>query len=93
VKPSTISAYTSIVNASLIPAFGGFLLSPLSVEAVNTCLAEHSKLKPKTLRNHLLVLNKILEDAREAGHLAVNGLRGSTGAPSPQGPECVFRAS
>jgi hypothetical protein len=78
VKPSTRRAYVSIVTHQFVPAFGDQLLMALGVDDVNAWLrAREGRLRVKTLRNHLGLLHKILDDAREGGYLAVNRLHQS----------------
>jgi integrase len=85
IKPSTARAYRSILERHMIPAFGDRLLTTLGVEDVNAYLGEREgDLKPKTRRNHLTLLHKILDDAREAGYLAVNRLSGSKALHRPK---------
>jgi integrase len=84
-KPSTKRAYGSILAYQLVPAFGALPLTSLSVDQVNEWLAlRETTLKPKTRRNCLTLLHKLLEDAREAGHLAVNRLHGSRAIRRPR---------
>ena len=84
-KPSTKRAYGSILTYQLVPAFGALPLTALGVEQVNEWLAlRETTLKPKTRRNCLTLLHKLLEDAREAGHLAVNRLHGSRAIRRPR---------
>jgi len=88
IKPSTASAYRSILGAHMIPTFGDRSLATLGVEDVNAYLGERAgrlkPMKPKTLRNHLTLLHKVLDDAREAGYLAVNRLSGSKALRRPK---------
>ena len=66
-KPSTRAAYASLVTHQLIPEFGDRALTSLTVEDVNRWLAANADgLRPKTLRNALALLHKILADAKEA---------------------------
>lgn len=83
-KPSTRRTYKSVVERQLIPAFGERILGTLRPDDVNAYLAhcetpsapekKSRTLKPKTRRNILLVLHKLLEDARAAGHCAMHAL-------------------
>src|SRR5262249_35867443 len=85
VKPSTRRAYASIVTHQFIPAFGDRGLAALGVEDVNAWLRSRGEvLRVKTLRNHLGLLHKILDDAREAGYLAVNRLHQSRALQRPK---------
>lgn len=75
VKPSTARSYRSIIDRQLLPAFGERQLGSLTVDDVNAYLAgQEGKLRPKTLRNVLVLLGKLFADAVESGHLAVNRL-------------------
>jgi len=85
VKPSTIAAYRSVLQRRLIPALGDRALGSIDVEDVNAYLsAQAGKLKAKTLRNHLTLLHKVFEDAREGDYLAVNRLTGSRALRRPK---------
>src|SRR5437899_6482155 len=85
VKPSTRRAYVSIVRAQFVPAFGDRSLTGLGVEDVNAWLrTREGTLRVKTLRNHLGLLHKILDDAREAGYLVVNRLHQSRALQRPK---------
>jgi integrase len=46
--------------------------------------AREGTLKPKTLRNHLVLLGKLFADALESGHLAVNRLANSKAIRRPR---------
>jgi integrase len=85
VKPSTRRAYVSIVTHQFVPAFGDQFLMALGVDDVNAWLrAREGRLRVKTLRNHLGLLHKILDDAREGGYLAVNRLHQSRALQRPK---------
>ena len=81
-KPSTRSAYQSVITRQLIPAFGDTFIHALTAADVNSYLvrAERAELKPKTRRNVLVLLHRILEDARDARHTKTNPLRDRRGA-------------
>lgn len=84
-KPSTAREYRSAMTHNLIPAFGDIPMASLSVGDVNAYLAKREGiLKPKTLRNHVALLHRFLEDAVEAGHLAVNRLHKSRALRRPK---------
>lgn len=84
-KPSTRDAYTSMLTRRLIPAFGDRALTGLGVEDVNAWLqARDGTLRTKTLRNHLGLLHKLFEDAREQGYLGVNRLSRSRALRRPR---------
>jgi integrase len=84
-KPSTRGSYASMVMRRLIPAFGDRPMAGIAVEDVNAWLAsKEGKLRPKTLRNILALLNKLLGDAQEADHLKVNRLAGSRALRRPR---------
>jgi integrase len=85
IKPSTRHVYSSMLTAQLLPAFGDRLLTAITVEDVNAWLrSQEGTLKIKTLSNHLGLLHKILEDAREAGHLVMNKLSRSRALRRPR---------
>lgn len=84
-KPSTRRAYASMLTHQLVPAFGALTLTALGVDHVNAWLrAREGALRIKTLQNHLGLLHKILEDAREAGSLGVNRLTKSRALRRPR---------
>ena len=84
-KPSTRAGYASLVTRRLIPAFGDRSLTALTVEDVNGWLgASAEQLRPKTLRNALALLHKLLADAKEGHYLAVNRLSGSRALRRPR---------
>lgn len=75
VKPSTARAYRSILERRLIPALGARAVSTITATEVNQLLAAcEGALKPKTRRNVLTLLHKVLDDARAAGYCAINPL-------------------
>jgi integrase len=86
VKPSTRRAYASTITRTLIPAFGDRWLEELDVVTVNGFLGRQTTAgrKPKTVQNQLALLSKILSDAKEAHHLAVNPLSGSRALRRPR---------
>jgi integrase len=85
VKPSTRASYSSVLTHQLIPAFGDTPLTALTVEAVNAWLASReATLKPKTLRNCLTLLHKLLADATEGGYLRANRLHQSKALRRPR---------
>src|SRR5262245_6512874 len=74
-KPSTVRDYRSVLEHALIPAFGERPIASLTVDDVNGLLAQGAEtLKPRTLTKYLTILHKLLDDAVESGHLAVNRL-------------------
>ena len=84
-KPSTRASYASLVTHRLIPVFGDRGLTTLTVEDVNAWLGvSAARLRPKTLRNALALLHKILADAKEGHYLAVNRLSGSRALRRPR---------
>jgi len=84
-KPSTVRAYRSLLDAQLLPAFGDLPLPAVTVEVVNAWLASRAdQLRPKTLKNLLGLLHKILADAHATGQLAVNRLHGNKALRRPQ---------
>jgi integrase len=85
IKPSTAASYRSILEHQLIPAFGPRQLASLTVDDVNIYLAaREGTLKPKTLRNHLVLLGKLFGDAMESGYLAINRLAKSKALRRPR---------
>jgi integrase len=84
-KPSTVASYRSVLEHGLIPVLGDRELVSIGVEDVNAYLSSvQSKLKAKTLRNHLTLLHKLFEDAREGDYLAANRLSGSKALRRPK---------
>jgi integrase len=85
-KPSTKKAYASTIAHTFLPAFGDRWLEELDVVTVNGFLGRQANagLKPKTLKNQLGLLSKLLSDAKEAHHLATNPLTGSKAVRRPR---------
>jgi integrase len=83
-KPSTASAYRSILRGHLIPAFGDRPLDTIGVADVNAYLADREGLTVKTRRNHLALLHKLLGDAVEGDRVAANRLAGSKALRRPK---------
>ncbi len=86
-KPSTIESYRSVL-AHFVSEFGERPLHTLTVTDVNRYLAQRAETcTPKTARNELAVLNKILGDAQEAGHLFRHPLTRSRALRRPKAVE------
>ncbi len=85
-KPSTRRSYRSILERQLVPVFGDSVLSALTADDINRYLvtAEQAGLKVKTRRNVLVLLHKVLEDARASGFTATNPLRDTRAVRRPR---------
>jgi integrase len=84
-KPSTRAAYASMIAAQLGPAFGKGLVHLIRAEDVNAYLARvAATLSPKTRRNLVVLLHKMLEDARASGYTATNPLRDTKAVRRPR---------
>jgi integrase len=84
-KPNTRRNYGYDLRRHLIPAFADLPLGEIGPEEVNAYLARKADaLRPKSLRNHLSLLVKMLDDAVEARRLAVNRLHRSRAIRRPR---------
>ncbi len=74
VKPSSYDSYRSVVNSHLVKAFGDHALSAIARPSLRQFTADllETGRAPKTARNVLTILHKILEDALEDGYLRSN---------------------
>ncbi len=74
VKPSSYDSYRSVVNSHLVKAFGDHALSAIARPSLRQFTADllETGRAPKTARNVLTILHKILEDALEDGYLRNN---------------------
>jgi len=74
VKPSSYDSYRSVVNSHLVKAFGDHALSAIARPSLRQFTADllETGRSPKTARNVLTILHKILEDALEDGYLRSN---------------------
>ena len=86
IKPSTAEKYRSTIRSALVPNFGDLPLSEIGPDVVNAWLARRADagIKPKTSRNQLAILTKMLNDARETHQVAVNRLAGSRALRRPR---------
>lgn len=72
-KESTYKSYIHIVESNLIPYFEGFKLCDITPVKLQEYVTEKSKIvKPKTVNNHLVPLQKMLKDAVVWGYLQVD---------------------
>ena len=84
-KPNTRRAYGDDLRLHLVPALGDLPLGQIGPDEVNRYLAsQDGTLRPKTLRNQLSLLVKVLSDAVEAHHLPANRLHRSRAIRRPQ---------
>lgn len=65
-KPSTIDSKEAILNGRLLPALGSKRLDQICEADVAELMAGMASLSPKTVNNHLCVLNKLLKLAVKA---------------------------
>lgn len=73
-KPTAIAEYSSLLRLHLLPFFGQRVLSEISVGDVQRYLAEKVKggLSPRSVRNHLTVLQSVLKTAAAQGLVETN---------------------
>jgi integrase len=73
-KPSTLNAYASVIEHHLLPAFKQYPLLAMTSDEIGLFTARLLKnnLKSKTVRNILILLGKILVDAKRAHYLKYN---------------------
>jgi integrase len=90
VRPTTFDGYRRAVTNHVLPDLGAIALGQLSRATVATWVSELSGrgLAPKTVRNLVAVLTKILDDAQEVGLLTSNVAQRLRNLPaaSPQRP-------
>jgi integrase len=76
VKPSTLRGYQSMIATHLVPAFGERPLRSIGPSEINRYLADQQdRVRPKTRRNVLTLLHKMLRDAIAQGYLTVNPVK------------------
>jgi integrase len=74
-KPATLNGYGSIIGHHSIPTFGAYSLPSISADDISifgTRLLTGGAMSAKSVRNILVLLNKILSDARKASRLKTN---------------------
>lgn len=62
-KPTTLAGYKSYLRKNLVPEFGDMLMWEITPFDIQSFFHQHSDLKVKTLREHLLVLKQIFDYA------------------------------
>jgi integrase len=73
-KPSTVNGYGSILDKHLIPQFGDWQLQAIDAVRISAFEAKllKDRISPKTARNVLVLLGRILERARRDGYLKIS---------------------
>jgi integrase len=73
-KPATLNSYGSNIALHLVPEFGSRSLTAIDPELISAFEAKLLKdgQSPKSTRNIIQLLNRILEDARRDGYLRIS---------------------